>query len=70
MSSAAAAAVSATTEPTEMSSSPDIMMIVMPAATTRFTAICAMRFVMFVGLANRGNMTVMTAIRISSTPSD
>ena len=49
------AADSATTEPTEMSNSPEIMTIVMPAATISGTAIWPIRLAMLIQLRKRGD---------------
>ena len=63
------AAASATTEPTEMSNSPEIMTMVMPAATIRLTAIWPIRLAMLIQVRKRGERIDMMTTRTASTAS-
>ena len=69
MTVAETAADSATTEPTEMSNSPAIMTMVMPAATISGTAIWPIRLAMLIQLRKRGDRLDITTTSTSSTAS-
>ena len=58
-----------TTEPTDTSNSPEIITIVMPAATISMTVIWPSRFETFAGDRNRSFTICMITIRMSRTPS-
>ncbi len=69
MTVAETAADSATTEPTEMSNSPAIITMVMPAATISGTAIWPIRLAMLIQLKKRGDRLDITTTSTSSTAS-
>ena len=52
-----------------MSNSPEIMTMVMPAATISGTAICPIRLAMLIQVRKRGDRIDMTTIRIARTAS-
>ena len=65
----ATAADSPTTEPTATSNSPEIMMMVMPAATISMTVIWPSRLPMLTGDKKRSLAICMRTISKASTPS-